>query len=85
MTDKTKLRMDAYYYGFEETGDRAIDELLSAIAHAGKAYHNTEGWNDELYSDYSEHYPHLQGETVTDWIQNAANRAANKKPADHNG
>jgi len=30
------LRMDAYYYGFSETGVLAIDRILSAVAQAGK-------------------------------------------------
>lgn len=41
-----KLRMNAYYYGFGETGCREVDLLLSAVACAGKAHHHTEGWGD---------------------------------------
>lgn len=31
------MRMDAYYYGFEPTGDEHIDRILSAIAWAGNS------------------------------------------------
>ena len=37
---------DAYYYGFEPTGNEDIDRLLKAVASAGRSYHNTEDWND---------------------------------------
>lgn len=51
------LRMDAYYYSFERTGVGVIDAILSAVATAGKAYHNTsewaEGWSDEDSGDTS--------------------------------
>lgn len=33
-----QLRMNAYYYSFEPTGVRAVDEILSAVAVAGTAY-----------------------------------------------
>lgn len=65
------MRMNAYYYGFDDTGDDAIDKILSAVACAGKAYHNTEDWLYEL-DPYDGH----TGETVVEWIQNAANEAA---------
>jgi len=38
--------MDAYHYSFTETGTREIDLILSAVACAGKAYHNTDCWDD---------------------------------------
>ncbi len=44
-----KLRMDAYYYGFDATGCIEIDRILSAVASAGKAHHHTEGWTDKQY------------------------------------
>lgn len=68
------LRMDAYYYGFYKTGVREIDEILSAVAMAGKGYHHTESWTDDLYGeDYS----------YVDMIQELANRAAKKlKPVE---
>lgn len=73
------LRMWAYYYGFEETGVPEIDKILSAVACAGKAHHHTDGWGDE-----SSEYPPHSGRTPVDWIQNAANEAAeawNTRPA----
>lgn len=62
------LRMSAYYYGFAPTGVREIDEILSAVACAGKAYHHTDSWGDEDGSEPS--YIQL--------IQEAADRAAAK-------
>ena len=83
MKDKQekKLRMDAYYYGFKETGVREIDEILSAVACAGKGYHHTEDWND--ISEYDKRSP-------VDRIQDAANNAAKtltkaKEPAEAEG
>ena len=40
-------RLDAYYFGFDATGQPTIDAILSAVAHAGKAYHHTDTWADE--------------------------------------
>lgn len=68
MNEHTPL--DAYYYGFASTGQKDVDLVLSAVACAGKAYHNTSEWNDE-----SEYPPH-EGKTPVEWIQNAANKAA---------
>ena len=42
-----ELRMNAYFYSFRCTGVREIDMILSAVASAGKAYHNTEDWNND--------------------------------------
>lgn len=66
-----ELRMDAYYYGFEPTGVRHIDLILSAVACAGKSFHSTEFWNDDA-SAYDVH----TGSTPVEWIQNAADQAA---------
>lgn len=63
-----ELRMNAYYFGFNPTGVREIDEILSAVACAGKAYHHTESWNDSDDDDPS----------WAEVIQEAANRAAAK-------
>jgi len=63
-----KLRMNAYYFGFDLTGIREIDEILSAVAMAGKGFHHTDSWGDNL--------EHLDGKSYTDIIQEAANRAA---------
>ena len=61
------LRMSAYYYSFDETGVRSVDEILSAVAIAGKAYHHTESWSDPIYN---------RPESYIDLIQQAAERAA---------
>jgi len=66
------MRMDAYYYGFEPTGDEAVDRILSAVACAGKAFHATDQWHDE--SEWEGH----EGTTPVEWIQNAANAAAHQ-------
>ncbi len=63
--------MDAYYYAFYKTGVPEIDRILSAVACAGKEYHNTECWNDD-----STPYPGHVGSSPAEWIQNAANDAA---------
>ena len=59
------IRMNAYYFGFEGTGERAIDLILSAVAEAGKAYHHTEYWSDDE-----------DGPSYADRIQQAADAAA---------
>lgn len=66
------FRMDAYYYYFDATGERAIDIVLSAIACAGKAFHHTECWQDECGLYETVH----RGDTPVAWIQNAASDAA---------
>ncbi len=78
MSDETKkveeggaafpLRMNAYYYSFSTTGCNEIDRILSAVACAGKAFHNTDCWRDEC-APYEGHV----GDNPIDWIQNAAN------------
>lgn len=73
MTESTApepLRINAYYFSFEPTGIVEIDRILSAVACAGKAFHNTEWWDDE---------PALgdpDGRTYVGLIQQAANEAA---------
>lgn len=64
------LRMDAYYFGFSLTGVREIDEILSAVACAGKSYHHTEWWGE---SDEDNDEP-----SWAQVIQEAADRAAAK-------
>lgn len=64
--------MNAYYYSFDPTGVPEIDKILSAVACAGKAFHHTESWGDEC-----EWAPHT-GNSPVEWIQNAANEAAEK-------
>ena len=65
------MRMDAYYYSFDKTGNEKIDRILSAVACAGKAYHHTDSWNDDCYTPEG----HV-GNNPIDWIQNAAKDAA---------
>jgi len=62
------LRMNAYYYGFDETGQREIDEVLSSVAIAGKGCHHT--------SDWTECHPFNNDLTYVDLIQDRANHAA---------
>ena len=66
MSEDTELRMSAYYYGFDETGIRVIDEILSAVATAGKCCHHTDAWCDSDEGELSH----------ADKIQMAADRAA---------
>ena len=79
--DERAARMNAYYYGFARTGDEMIDRILSAIACAGKAFHHTDQWNDEVYDlrDGQKvampYEPFLRGMTPVEWIQNAAEDA----------
>ena len=68
----TDLRMQAYWYEFEPTGVKEIDLILCAIATAGKANHHTASWVDDSYKKY----PDVEGGTPEEWIQNAANNAA---------
>lgn len=63
--------IDAYYYGFEKTGVAEIDNILYAVARAGKSFHHTEDWQDEATAPEG-----LRGNTPEEWIQNAANDAA---------
>lgn len=62
------LRMEAYWFSFYATGVQEIDEILSAVATAGKGYHHTEDWNE----------PHRDGVTEAQRIQAAANKAAER-------
>lgn len=63
-------RFDAYYYGFDPTGNEAIDLILMAVAYAGKLAHHTEDWTDR------NHYLANYGHTPAEIIQRAANSAA---------
>lgn len=66
-------RMQGYYIGFDSTGLAVVDRILSAIAQAGKAYHNTDMWQEVMEYDYG---LIRKGETCEDAIQRAANEAA---------
>lgn len=59
-------RMHAYYYGFVRTGIGLVDNILSAVAKAGKSYHSTDMWSEEL----------IEGGTCESRIQDAAEAAA---------
>jgi len=65
------LRMDAYYYGFDPTNVKEIDLILSAVACAGKLFHHTRDWNDEVSP-----YGHHEGQTPTEWIQFCRNKSS---------
>jgi hypothetical protein len=69
----TKPSLSSYYYGFTETGVEEIDLILSAVAYAGRAFHHTDQWQEDCTP-----YPGHTGTTPEEWIQNAANRAAEK-------
>jgi hypothetical protein len=71
--EDAELRMNAYYYAFAFTGVFEIDRILSAVACAGKSFHMTADWGDD-----AEPWPHLRGNCAADWIQNAADDAAEK-------
>lgn len=70
-----QLRMNAYYYSFEPTGVYAIDKILSAVATAGKAFHSTSEWSEDGEYGPGEWAP-FTGTSCSEWIQNAANEAA---------
>ena len=64
MTDKRQFR--AYYYEFTATGVLEVDQILMAVARAGKAFHHTEYWGDNDYD----------GKSPVQKIQEAANQCA---------
>lgn len=66
--------LNSYYFSFEKTGNEKVDNLLYAICRAGKAFHSTSQWNDEV----GEMYENVKGDTPIEWIQNAANDIVNK-------
>lgn len=69
-----ELRMDAYYYGFDPTGERVVDRVLSAVACAGKAFHHTEAWGDAATCCS---YPTFAADqSPVQWIEGAAKEAA---------
>lgn len=68
LSEKPNLRMSAYYYSFDHTGDFCVDKILSAIACAGKGFHHTESWEDELGYEVET----FKGKSYIEWIQNAA-------------
>ena len=71
-------KMEAYYYGFDYTGEPAVDAILSALAWAGKGWHSTEFWNvpgEPVGYDYG---PFLadREQSPADVIEAAAHEAA---------
>ena len=72
MSDKER-RLDGYYIGFESTGNAAVDKILGAVACAGKAFHHTTDWTEDI-EDY--YYDDHTGGSAEAWIQNAAIEAA---------
>lgn len=68
------LDMDSYYYNFDLTGCRAVDELLSSVIIAGKASHHTRDWTD---TDCFYCHPF----SAVMLIQEMANRAASQMKA----
>ncbi len=62
----------SYHFSLESTGIKEIDDLLYAIAKAGKCFHCTSQWNEETLYGISD--PLLEGNTPQEWIQNAANK-----------
>ena len=63
------------YIVFDSTGNKDVDSLLSTIALAGKAFHDTSQWTDEVSDMYDQK---VVGEAPLDWIQNRANELAKK-------
>src|SRR5690554_5277463 len=59
-------RMSAYFFGFDSTTSDAVNDVLAAVAFAGKAFHSTEQWGDDDYMPF----------TMVDLIQATANEAA---------
>lgn len=72
LSPKAIFRMDAYYYEFDMTGVHGVDLVLSAVACAGKAFHQTECWTDDI----APYHDGLRGSSPVDWIQNAAKDVA---------
>ncbi len=65
----SERNLNAYYYEFFGTGSDAIDSILESVARAGKAYHHTGEWGPSGEGD----------NTPSDWIQEAANIAAERE------
>jgi len=61
-------RFCAHYYSFEATGCLEIDQILMAVARAGKRFHNTDAWDEKIMGSTDK--------TPVEEIQRAANFAA---------
>lgn len=66
------MRMEAYYFRFEPTECYPVDKILSSVACAGKGFHNTSNWNDEIGK--SKEFP--DGYSYVDLIQQSAFEAS---------
>ncbi len=69
-----KLQLSAYYYSFHATNVLAIDEILSAVARAGKGHHHIKYWADPCGDDKP---------SYIEKIQQAADEAAQALRAAH--
>lgn len=69
------MSLDAYYFGFYSTGVVVVDDILRAVAAAGKAFHHTEFWSDPMEHDYR---CIRAGQTPADAIEEAAKNAADE-------
>ena len=66
---QSRPNLDGYYFSFEPTGNTHIDTVLGAVGFAGKMFHGTEAWDENI--------PHYGvGFSCISNIQNAANAAA---------
>ena len=63
--------MSAYYFGFSNTDVSPIDGILSAVATAGKGFHHTESWSDDIADDGADSFSYV------DLISARAKLAAN--------
>ena len=68
------LIMTSRRFRFEKTGVAEIDAILEAIAIASRAAADTDDWND----DVEDFHPTSLGRNPVEWIQLAANEAAQK-------
>jgi hypothetical protein len=55
-----------YYYFFDGTGEKPIDDVLEAVESAGKSFHHTQDWTEKKYD----------GTTCVEDINAAAKAAA---------
>lgn len=60
----------SYYFHFKPTGEPLVDKILEAVSQGGRCFHSTELWQEEYEREG------LEGKSVQEWIQNAANNAA---------
>lgn len=69
---------DAYYYFLEPTGVEAIDEVLRALAWAGKMSHHTEGWGQADSVQVEDPEGEMPPCDLAAWIQRACQVAADE-------